>query len=86
MNSSTMSTQHDQSNSFDFPPLPFGEFGDDSEFHDENIQDQDLHFFTFEPCSVSKEHSQQVVDEVKWFWKQAKSSSSTSSSSDVHMR
>ena len=38
MNSSTMSTQHDQSNSFDFPPLPFGEFGDDSEFHDENIQ------------------------------------------------
>jgi len=87
MNSSSTSDGHASYDSFDFPPVPFNNEG---EFYDE-VDEQHLHIFTFDPSHenqvVNQQQSQNIVQEVKWFWKQAKPEDAVfSSSSSGHLR
>ena len=79
--SSSMSTDRPSYDSFDFLPLPFD---CDDEFYGD-VQDEDLHFFTFNQHTSNGRQSKQVVQEVKWFWKQSKQSNSSTSSCN-HLR
>lgn len=87
MNSSSTSDGRSSYDSFDFPPVPFNNEG---EFYDE-VDEQHLHIFTFDPSHenqvVNQQQSQNIVQEVKWFWKQAKPEDAVSlSSSSGHYR